>query len=140
MGLTEYDGPIGYEWRGKATNAELRGLHSRAFDGPSRDAWTDRLQRRSLGWVTARDQTALVGFVNVISDGGAHAVILDTMVAPEVQRHGIGTELIKISVRNARKAGCRWLHVDSEESAWTFYERCGFQTTSAGLIDLQRTL
>lgn len=38
------------------------------------------MNRHSLGWVCARFDGALVGFVNVAWDGAAHAFILDTVV------------------------------------------------------------
>ncbi len=57
-------------------------------------AWSERLARHSLTWVTAADSAgSLVGFVNVIGDGGRHAVLLDTIVEPEYQGHGIGRAL-----------------------------------------------
>ncbi|NMP25029.1 hypothetical protein [Sulfobacillus harzensis] len=42
--------------------------------------WKAQLHR-SLGWVTARCDNRLVGFVNVAGDGGVHAFILDMIVA-----------------------------------------------------------
>jgi ribosomal protein S18 acetylase RimI-like enzyme len=79
----------------------------------------------------------LVGFVNVGWDGGVHAFILDTIVAPQAQRQGIGAEMVSIAVQEARKAGCEWLHVDLEEHLRRFYfDRCGFKPTNAGLIKL----
>ena len=79
----------------------------------------------------------LVGFVNVVWDGGVHAFILDTIVAPQAQRHGVGTEMVSIAVREARRAGCEWLHVDFEDQLRHFYfDKCGFKRTNAGLIKL----
>ena len=36
----------------------------------------------------------LVGFVHAVWDGGTHAFILDTVVAAEVGRRGVGTRLV----------------------------------------------
>lgn len=79
----------------------------------------------------------LVGFVNVIWDGAVHAFILDTLVTEQVQRQGVGSELVSLAVQEARAAGCEWLHVDFDDHLRPFYfERCGFRPTNGGLIAL----
>lgn len=95
------------------------------------------MNRHSLGWVCARDGSDLVGFVNVAWDGGIHAFVLDTVVAPRVRRQGVGAALADVAVRESRAAGCRWLHVDFTDDLRAFYyDACGFEPTSAGLIAL----
>jgi GNAT superfamily N-acetyltransferase len=127
-----------YAWRGRFDNAEVNRLHAEAFaHGAADDDWWQLVNQHSLGWVCGRDRGALVGFVNVPWDGASHAFILDTMVAPEVQRQGVGTALIAIAAREARTIGCEWLHVDFEDHLRRFYfHSCGFKATGAGLIDL----
>lgn len=132
---------ITMDWRAEIVDAELQALHASAFEtSPRGDAWVDRLRRLSLGWVTAREGGRLVGFVNVVWDDAAHAFLLDAVVAPELQHRGVGRRLVDLAVEHARQAGCQWMHVDSEESAWALYESCGFQPTRAGLIELSRAL
>lgn len=128
-----------YEWRGAVANEEIEALHAEGFGYEVTGSdWLARLGRYSLGWVCARRNGALVGFVNVIGDGGAHAFILDTVVAPAARRAGIGTSLISVAVRGARDAGCEWLHVDFGGHLARFYfESCGFRPTQAGLISLR---
>lgn len=75
----------------------------------------------------------LVGFVNVVGDGGIHAFVLDTTVHPSVRRQGVGVRLVRRAADEARRAGARWLHVDHEEHLSGFYARCGFRATAAGL-------
>ena len=133
---------ITYEWRGAVTNAEVNALHAEAFDHqPGDDDWRAQLERHSLGWVCARDGTQLAGFVNVAWDGAGHAFILDTIVAGRSRRRGVGTGLVAEAVRQARAAGCEWLHVDFEARLRPFYfASCGFRPTDAGLIALSSTL
>lgn len=92
----------------------------------------------SLCWVSAHAGERLVGFVNVAWDGGAHAFLLDTAVHPEFRRRGIGTSLVRCAADEARELGARWLHVDYEARYAEFYRRCGFESTLAGLIRLDR--
>jgi GNAT superfamily N-acetyltransferase len=125
-------------WRGPFGNAELNALHAAAFGNPPGTAdWWARVNRHSLGWVCARQGPELIGFVNLAWDGGGHAFVLDPVVAPRLQRHGLGAELVAVAADEARKAGCDWLHVDFEEHLRSFYfDACGFTPTNAGLIRL----
>ncbi|MEU2548335.1 GNAT family N-acetyltransferase [Streptomyces roseolus] len=129
---------ITYAWRGDFDDAALNALHAEGFDGPPPDVdWGARVRRHSLGWVCARHDGDLVGFVNVAWDGGGHAFLLDTVVAGGHRRSGIGAELVAEAARRAREAGCAWLHVDFEEDLRPFYvDACGFRPTAAGLLAL----
>lgn len=91
---------------------------------------------RSLTWIGAFDGARLVGYVNVVGDGGAHAFVLDTTVAPEYRRSGTGTRLVTAAADAARRSGARWLHVDFEPHLAGFYRGCGFRPTEAGLLRL----
>ena len=133
---------ITYEWRGNFTSAEANALHAECFGhAVLRDQewdWRGQVEGHSLGWVCARDGRELVGFVNVAWDGVVHAFVLDTMVTGRVRRRGVGTRLVEVAVREARAAGCEWLHVDFDDHLAGFYfESCGFRPTQAGLIALK---
>jgi len=124
---------------GAVDDEELTTLHQLAFraSGSGFVPWSRRLQRHSICWVTAHQGERLVGFINVIGDGGAHAVLLDTVVAPAYQRRGIGRGLVHRAIDEARTLGCHWLHVDYDHRAADFYERvCGFDPMGAGVIRL----
>ncbi len=127
-----------YQWRGRFADAELNELHAEGFEHPVSDEdWWARVNRHSLGWVCARDDS-LAGFVNVAWDGGSHAFVLDTVVAERVRGRGVGRELVAVAARETARLGCEWLHVDFEDHLTTFYlDHCGFRATGAGLIDLQ---
>jgi GNAT superfamily N-acetyltransferase len=133
---------IDYAWRGEFTNAEVNALHAEGFGHEILDnAGSDfrgQVEAHSLGWVCARTTAGmLVGWVNVIWDGAAHAFVLDTVTSPAHQRQGIGTALVALAVQQARAAGCQWLHVDFEPHLMAFYlDSCGFRPTKAGLIRL----
>ena len=59
------------------------------------------------------------------------------MVLARAQRRGIATGLVALAVREARAAGCEWLHVDFEDHLRSLYfDACGFVPTNAGLIRL----
>jgi GNAT superfamily N-acetyltransferase len=132
---------IRYEWRGEFSSAEANALHAECFGhAVLRDQawdWRGQVEGHSLGWVCAREGSELVGFVNVAWDGVVHAFVLDTMVTGRVRRRGVGTRLVEVAVREARAAGCEWLHVDFDDHLRGFYfGACGFVPTNAGLIEL----
>ncbi|MEP6661086.1 MAG: GNAT family N-acetyltransferase [Acidimicrobiales bacterium] len=132
---------IVYEWRGAFANDEMNALHAEAFGTRVFDEsewnWRDLVSAHSLGWVLARDDDVLVGFVNVPWDGLVHAWIQDTMVAATTRGRGVGTRLVALAADGARAAGCEWLHVDFDDHLHDFYFRaCGFRPTNAGLIAL----
>jgi GNAT superfamily N-acetyltransferase len=130
-----------YEWRGTFVNEEVGALHAEAFAAPSYPSewdWQTLVVRHSLGWVTAREDDDLIGFVNVPWDGLVHAWLQDTMVAARARRQRVGAQLVSVARRGATAAGCQWLHVDFPDDLADFYVRtCGFTPTSGGLIALR---
>lgn len=121
--------------RQSVTDTELNALFAAAWPD-HRQARFEPVLGRSLTWITARSGDRLVGFVNVATDGGAHAFLLDTTVHPDVQRRGIGRRLVAAATDQARLSGATWLHVDYEPRLEGFYRGCGFQPTAAGLLRL----
>ena len=130
-----------YEWRGEFANDEMNTLHADAFEHRLfDDDWRTLVDDHSLGWVTARDETGLVGFVNVIWDGLVHAWIQDQMVSSDARHRGIGQKLIEVARDGAKAARCEWLHVDFDDHLKPFYYGAvGFTPTSGGLINLTKT-
>ena len=128
---------VEYSWRGPVTDDEIVEL-AESYGGQSTAGSWDGIRAHSLGWMTARDDGVLVGFVNVAWDGGDHAFLLDTKTRGSWQRRGIGTEVVRRAAQHARAAGCEWLHVDFEPHLASFYfDACGFRRTDAGLIHLR---
>jgi GNAT superfamily N-acetyltransferase len=130
-----------FTWRGAFTNSEVNALHAEAFQTRVYDEaewdWVRLTSQHSLGWVVARQGSELIGFVNVLWDGLAHAWLQDTMVASKARGEGIGTGLVARARDAAKAAGCEYLHVDFDEQLAPFYfGACGFSSTWAGLIAL----
>jgi GNAT superfamily N-acetyltransferase len=117
------------------TDTDLNELFSASWPGHQTTSFEPKLAR-SLTWITARREGRLVGYVNVIGDGGAHAFILDTTVHPDERRRGLGVQLVQAAATDARVQGAAWLHVDYEPHLETFYQQCGFRPTAAGLMRL----
>jgi GNAT superfamily N-acetyltransferase len=132
---------IEYRWKDRFENVEINELHADAFQHRVFSAeewdWVGQCVNHSLGWVTARSDGELLGFVNVLWDGLLHAWVQDVMVAPSSQRQGIGVALLDVVRSEATDAGCEWLHVDFDGHLRPFYyDAVGFTPTYAGLIAL----
>jgi GNAT superfamily N-acetyltransferase len=133
-----------FEWRGAFESAEVSLLHADSFgnapDNAPETDWRSMVLAHGLGWVTARDEDqGLIGFVNVIWDGGSHAWVQDVMVSSSARHHGVGTRLVAVARGACMRAGCAWLHVDFAEDLRPFYlGACGFQPSAAGLIRLDQ--
>ena len=129
-----------YEWRGELHDDEMTDLVL-SHGGIPESGWWDRIRRHSLGWVTARRSDGTpIGFVNVAWDGSHHAFLLDTRTRGTHQHLGIGTQLVAVAAREAKSAGCEWLHVDFGDELSQFYlDACGFRPTAAGLIHLRNS-
>ncbi|MFF4344393.1 GNAT family N-acetyltransferase [Kitasatospora sp. NPDC001540] len=117
------------------TDAELNGLFSASWPTHRPTSFAPMLSR-SLTWIAARRGGRLVGFVNVVGDGGAHAFVLDTTVHPDERRQGLGVRLVRAAADEAKACGAEWLHVDYEPHLESFYGHCGFRPTAAGLMRL----
>lgn len=117
------------------TDDELNELFAAAWPDHRPTSFAPVLAR-SLTWLAARGAGRLVGFVNVAGDGGLHAFVLDTTVHPDERRRGLGVRLVRTAAEAARSAGAVWLHVDYEPHLESFYARCGFRPTAAGVMRL----
>jgi GNAT superfamily N-acetyltransferase len=130
---------VEYSWRGPFKSEEVEQLHAQCFDRPADFTWDwyAQVEEHSLGWVDAREDGRLIGWVNVAWDGAGHAFIVDTIVDHAHRRQGVATALVHEATKRAREADCEWLHVDFEDHLRSFYfNACGFTSTPAGVIRL----
>jgi len=119
-------------------DAVLNDLFSRAWPDHVPGVYQNVLAR-SLGYLGAFADGRLIGFVNLATDGGEHAFLLDPTVDRAYRRRGIGLELVRQAAALARTRGCKWLHVDYEPALAPFYRAAGFRDSLAGVMRLDRT-
>ena len=117
------------------TDAALNDLFARAWPDHVAGTYQDVLAR-SLGYITAFIDDQLIGYVNLATDGGEHAFLLDPTIDHAHRRRGIGLELVRRAAELARERGCKWLHVDYEPALAPFYRAAGFRESSAGVMRL----
>lgn len=54
-----------------------------------------------------------------------------------MRRQGIGQQLVRHAVTVAQERGVEWVRVDFEPHLQSFYRRCGFRWTTAGLLQIK---
>ena len=85
----------------------------------------------SLFLISARDEDGkLVGFLRAVGDGYSILYIQDIIVLPEYQRQGIGTQLLRQTLKYFNEVYQMILTTDSELKTIAFYEDNGFTALS----------
>jgi GrpB-like predicted nucleotidyltransferase (UPF0157 family) len=69
----------------------------------------------------------LVGMGRVISDGVLHALLVDVIVAPELQGQGIGQGIMERLLNRCREAGVRDVQLFCAKGKVGFYRKLGFR-------------
>ncbi len=113
----------------------LNDLFRSSWDGHAKRSFRSVLAK-SLLYVCAYKCEELVGFVNVASDGGQHAFILDTCVRKKHRCLGIGKSMVCLAIEEASRRNITWIHVDYEPHLSGFYRSCGFQPSHAGVLQV----
>jgi GNAT superfamily N-acetyltransferase len=95
----------------------------------------DTILANSYAHFTVRENTRLIAFLNVISDGIGDAFLVDLMVHPTAQRHGIGRALVLFAISALRHDGIKCIQVTFDRELESFYRGCGFYIFRGGIID-----
>jgi len=78
--------------------------------------------------VCVYNDARLIGFGRVISDGVLHALIVDLIIAPDVQRCGIGKLILNELVTKCKSAAIPDIQLFSSKGKAGFYLKQGFRT------------
>ena len=85
----------------------------------------------SLFLISARDEDGkLVGFLRAVGDGYSILYIQDIIVLPDYHRQGIGTQLLRQTLKHFQEVYQIILTTDSEVKTIAFYEANGFTALS----------
>jgi predicted GNAT family N-acyltransferase len=95
----------------------------------------ERLQSvldRLWGWITVRHEDGqLIGYVQILSDGVRHALIIRLLVHPEFRYKGIGTSIMNEALDMIFDHGLLPVLTANPGMA-DYYGKFGFETESAG--------
>lgn len=76
--------------------------------------------------VTARYGEDLLGLARVVSDGASIAYLQDVLVRPELQREGVGRDLVDAAMKPFEHCRQKVLLTDDEPRQRAFYESLGY--------------
>lgn len=76
--------------------------------------------------VTARYGQDLLGLARVVSDGASIAYLQDVLVRPELQREGVGRQLVQAALEPFEHVRQKVLLTDDEPRQRAFYESLGY--------------
>lgn len=82
--------------------------------------------RGSTHVVTARHGDDLLGLARVVSDGASIAYLQDVLVRPELQREGVGRQLVQAALEPFAHCRQKVLLTDDEPRQRAFYESLGY--------------
>jgi GNAT superfamily N-acetyltransferase len=75
---------------------------------------------------TARFEGQLLGLARVVSDGASICYLQDVLVRPELQREGVGRQLVEAVLKPYDHVRQKVLLTDDEPQQRAFYERLGY--------------
>ena len=85
----------------------------------------------SLFLISARNEDGkLIGFLRAVGDGYSILYIQDIIVLPDYHRQGIGTQLLRQTLKHFQEVYQIILTTDSEVKTIAFYEANGFTALS----------
>ncbi len=119
----------------KLSNSALNELFLRSWpDYKERDF--KPVLERSLAYFGGFSGATLISYLNVAWDGGLHGFILDTTVHPNYRRKQVALNMLIKATDVARIHGLEWLHVDYAPVYEALYQKAGFRSTAAGILQL----
>ena len=121
----------------KPTVAQLQDLYQYAWwTQGRRNADVAKLLRHPQVFLTAWEGAALAGFARVITDFTYRAIIADVIVRPGAHGKGIGSQLVRMAVKDRRLKGVSgfWLYTTDKQA---FYKKLGFSFSPKNLMILR---
>lgn len=82
--------------------------------------------------ISVYDGSALIDYIDCVSNGVTDAYIQDLMIHPNYQKHGIGTKLMNDMLAYLKSRHIFMISVIFEEGLRPFYERFGFCSMLSG--------
>ena len=125
---------LAIELNGKVEDSEIEHLRT-ALGWDNNTGPFSEVRKGLYAHFTIRKDTALIGFIDILSDGIADAFLQDLMVHPDYQKQGIGSELVKTAIRYIQSKNIKCIQVTFQEQLSVFYQKFGFHIFKAGIID-----
>ncbi|QDR79550.1 GNAT family N-acetyltransferase [Sporomusa termitida] len=90
---------------------------------------------RSYFYICCYEESKLIGFLDVISNGATDAYIQDVMVNPEYQGKGVGTSLMNKAIKKLKEDNIYMISVIFKEALLPFYKKFEFNIMLSGQLE-----
>lgn len=94
----------------------------------------DKALENTYAQFSVKKDNKLIAFARIVSDGVLYAFVVDLMVHPDFQDHGLGTNLLQRIVRELKNDGVKYVQVTFDPGLEQFYRESGFEIIEAGSI------
>jgi len=94
-----------------------------------------RILNEGLFTVSARLDTGLVGYLQVVGSPSGDVLIHDVCVRPDLQRQGVGTRMMEIALEACKEMGPQGVNVLFERENLGFFRRFGFRIMCGGYLN-----
>lgn len=109
----------------------------RLFHRALRSREKEAVSLRATVQIAARVDGRLIGCARILSDGVYLHYITDVMVAPDWQRRGVGTALLKTALDYCRRQGYIKVFLTAIPGSEAFYARFGFKDSLSRVVTLR---
>ncbi len=122
---------------GSVQSREIADLRQAVGWDKAEDAYERTLSKLFAYYTMRGEDDQLLGYMSVLSDGVADALLVDLAIHPKSQGDGLGTRMVRRAIRDLQEAGVRCVQVTFSGNLESFYARCGFEICRGGIIDFQ---
>ena len=122
---------------GQVDPKEIEALRDLVGWDRSEETYESILKEHFAYYTVRSDDSNLIGYMSVISDGINNAFLVDLMVHPEYQKAGLGISIVRTAIADLKQACIRCVQVTFDDDLKPFYKQCGFHIFSGGIIDFK---
>lgn len=115
------------------TPIEIEGLRLAVGWDTNEGKYEDALKKTYTHFSVKRNNL-LISYARIVSDGTIYAFIVDLMVHPDYQRHGIGKVFLQHIISQIEADHIKYIQLTFDPKLKTFYKDCGFEIIEAGSI------
>lgn len=114
--------------------SEVPELRRKVGWGPREYEYPELLKKCDFHASVRNEDGMLIAFGYICGMGLEHGYMEDIMVAPDYQRRGVGTLLVKELLCEAKKRGTLIITVTLDREHEEFYRKCGFDIGLSGTV------
>lgn len=128
-----------YEFSSQVSVKDISKLRKSVGWNSMEDCYKTSL-KRSYFYICCYEESKLIGFLDVVSNGTTDAYIQDVMVNPEYQGKGVGTSLMNKAIKKLKEDNIYMISVIFTEALLPFYKKFGFYIMLSGQLETHQII